>query len=123
MTLLPNPGKLGFYGVGLPGRVISCQPWRRMIVEIIFHDQSQESMGPGRDRTRDPGSAVRHTSVVRHVNDCATRLKSLIWVQTVCKGYHQTTLVGKELNDDCIKIHKKFWPYGKSIKASFKDPC
>ena len=27
MTLLPNPGKPGFYGVGLPGRVISCQPW------------------------------------------------------------------------------------------------
>ena len=26
MTLLPNPGKPGFYGVGLPGRVISCQP-------------------------------------------------------------------------------------------------
>ena len=26
MTLLPNPGKPGFYGVGLRGRVISCQP-------------------------------------------------------------------------------------------------
>ena len=26
MALLPNPGKPGFYGVGLPGRVISCQP-------------------------------------------------------------------------------------------------
>ena len=26
MTLLPNPGKPGFYEVGLPGRVISCQP-------------------------------------------------------------------------------------------------
>ena len=26
MTLLPNPGKPGFYGVGLHGRVISCQP-------------------------------------------------------------------------------------------------
>ena len=26
MTLLPNPGKPGFYGVGLPGRVILCQP-------------------------------------------------------------------------------------------------
>ena len=26
MTLLPNPGKPGFYGVGLPGRVISCPP-------------------------------------------------------------------------------------------------
>ena len=25
MTLLPNPGKPGFYGVGLPGRVIWCQ--------------------------------------------------------------------------------------------------
>ena len=30
MTLLPNPGKPGFYGVGLPGRVISCQPWMYM---------------------------------------------------------------------------------------------
>ena len=28
MTLLPNPGKPGFYGVGLPGLVISCQPCR-----------------------------------------------------------------------------------------------
>ena len=27
MTLLPSPGKPGFYGVGLPGRVILCQPW------------------------------------------------------------------------------------------------
>ena len=27
MTLLLNLGKPGFYGVGLPGRVISCQPW------------------------------------------------------------------------------------------------
>ena len=26
MTLFPYPGKPGFYGVGLPGRVISCQP-------------------------------------------------------------------------------------------------
>ena len=26
MILLPNPGKPGFYGVGLPGRVILCQP-------------------------------------------------------------------------------------------------
>ena len=26
MTLLPSPGKPGFYGVGLPGRVILCQP-------------------------------------------------------------------------------------------------
>ena len=30
-------------------------------------------MGPGRDRTRDPSSAVRHASVARHVTDCATR--------------------------------------------------
>ena len=27
MTLLPSPGKPGFYGVRLPGRVILCQPW------------------------------------------------------------------------------------------------
>ena len=30
-------------------------------------------MGPGLDRTCDPGSAVRHASVARHVTDCATR--------------------------------------------------
>ena len=30
-------------------------------------------MGPGRDRTRTPGSAVRQASVARHVTDCATR--------------------------------------------------
>ena len=36
---------------------------------INLHD----SMGPHRDRTRDPGSAVRHASVARHVTDCATR--------------------------------------------------
>ena len=28
-------------------------------------------MGPGRDLTRDPGSAVRLASVARHVTDCA----------------------------------------------------
>ena len=27
-----------------------------------------ESMGPGRDQTRDPGSAVRHVSAVRQIN-------------------------------------------------------
>ena len=26
-------------------------------------------------------------------------LSDLIWVQTVCKGYEQTTLVGKELTE------------------------
>ena len=26
-------------------------------------------------------------------------MSGLIWVQTVCKGYQQTSLVGKELND------------------------
>ena len=30
-----------------------------------------ESMGPGQDRTRDPGSAVRYTFVARHIIDCA----------------------------------------------------
>ena len=34
-------------------------------------------MGPDRDRTRDPGSAVRHASVARHVTDCATRPGSI----------------------------------------------
>ena len=32
-----------------------------------------ESMGPGRDRTRDPWIRVRLASVARHVTDCATR--------------------------------------------------
>ena len=39
MTLLPNPGKPGFYGVGLPGRVIWCQPWfwkTERIVSIVY---------------------------------------------------------------------------------------
>ena len=31
MTLLPNLGKPGFYGVGLPGQVISCQPWQKLL--------------------------------------------------------------------------------------------
>ena len=30
-------------------------------------------MGLGQDRIRNPGSAVRLTSVARHVTDCATR--------------------------------------------------
>ena len=29
-----------------------------------------ERMGPDQDRTRDPGSAVRHASVARHVTLC-----------------------------------------------------
>ena len=32
-------------------------------------------------------------------SDQTDELSGLIWVQTVCKGYQQTTLVGKELND------------------------
>ena len=35
-------------------------------------------MGPDQDQTRDPGSAVRHASVARHVTDCATRPDLLI---------------------------------------------
>ena len=27
-------------------------------------------------------------------------LSGLIWIQTVCKGYQQTTLLGKELMDE-----------------------
>ena len=39
MTLLPNPGKPGFYGVGLPGRVISGQPWlyRVTLTTAVMH--------------------------------------------------------------------------------------
>ena len=40
MTLLPNPGKPGFYGLGLPGRVISCQPCWKMEKVSEFHFQS-----------------------------------------------------------------------------------
>ena len=35
-------------------------------------------------------------------------LSGLIWVQTVCKGYEQTTLVGKELG-----------PLGYAVTLSF----
>ena len=35
-------------------------------------------MGPGRDRTPNPGSAVRHSSVARHVTYCATRPGTLL---------------------------------------------
>ena len=31
-------------------------------------------------------------------------LSGLIWVQTVCKGYQQTTLVGKVLRENIIEI-------------------
>ena len=30
-----------------------------------------------------------------------------IWVLTVCKGYQQTTIVGKKLNTNYCKIHLK----------------
>ena len=33
---------------------------------LTFSKFLHESMGPGWDRTRAPGTAVRHTSVVRH---------------------------------------------------------
>ena len=32
----------------------------------------------------------------------------LIWVQTVCKGNHQTTLVDKELCEFLQNVKKKF---------------
>ena len=35
MTLLHNPGKPGFYGVGLPWQVISCQPWTRLTLFLL----------------------------------------------------------------------------------------
>ena len=35
MTLLPNPGKPGFYGVDLHGRVISCQPCENVRTQNI----------------------------------------------------------------------------------------
>ena len=38
-----------------------------------FMNNLHESMGPGRNRTATPESAVRHASVVRHVTDCAMR--------------------------------------------------
>ena len=40
MTVLPNAGKPGFYGVGLPGRVIWCQPWCLYLKAMIrVHDK------------------------------------------------------------------------------------
>ena len=32
-------------------------------------------------------------------------MSGLIWVQTVCKGYQQTTLVGKELTNFETHLH------------------
>ena len=42
MTLLPNLGKPGFYGVGLPERVIWCQP-RCILIRV----DDSEYMCPG----------------------------------------------------------------------------
>ena len=36
-------------------------------------------MRPGRDQTHEPGSAVRLTSVARHVTDCATQPGMGLW--------------------------------------------
>ena len=35
------------------------------------------SVGPGRDRTRDPGSADRQVSALRYITDCATLATAL----------------------------------------------
>ena len=43
MTLLPSPSKPGFYGVGLPGRVILCQPCFHL--HLCFMYASSEGSG------------------------------------------------------------------------------
>ena len=35
MSLMPDPGKPGFYGVGLPGQVISCPPWLELKKSVL----------------------------------------------------------------------------------------
>ena len=87
--------------VSSPNHTISTKVWDRAGIELAT-----------------PGSAVRLASVARHVTDCATRPgnvcrnkwfeSKLIWVQTVCKGYQQTTKVSasrKLLHDtDIVKV-------------------
>ena len=41
--------------------------------------------------------------------DQAGRLLGLIWAQTVCKGYQQMTLAGKELGGPGPKVIKLFY--------------
>ena len=55
-----------------------------------------ESIGPGRDRTPDPGSAARLASVARHVTDGATRPGIIkLWLYTNVHGeiHHTLSLV------------------------------
>ena len=40
--------------------------------------------------------------------DQAQHFVGLIWVQTVCKGYQQMTLVAKELKSDSLHMVKAF---------------
>ena len=42
-------------------------------------------------------------------------LSGLIWVQTVCKGYQQTTLVGKKLNIQIILL-----PFSSKFSATWR---
>ena len=46
-------------------------------------------MGPGWDRTRHPGSAVRLASVASHVTNCATRPAglNLTWSENLKTGF------------------------------------
>ena len=41
---------------------------------------------------------------------------SLIWVQTVCQGYQQTTLVGKELKPSHLGFFKEYLKSSSKIK-------
>ena len=53
----------------------------RMTVEIISWSISTKVWYWARDQTRDPGSAFRHVSAVRHVTDCATWLGIYVLVK------------------------------------------
>ena len=52
-------------------------------------------MGPGRDRTPTPGSAVSFASVTRHVTDCATR---------PCKPFKEVDLINTVLDENSKRL-------------------
>ena len=81
-------------------------------------DQGRRSVGPdldsnclqrlsaddtGRQRVRGWGNSVFSLTADEGIQYKTEELWMLIWIQTVCKGYQQTTLVGKELEDGLDK--------------------
>ena len=56
-------------------------------------------------------------------------LSGFIWVQTICQGYQQTTLVGNELHrpmiketHEFVKIHKGIYPRKHQFKWNYEIP-